>query len=243
MRSLLQSTALRPAHHPRRADGPAPQGLCHRQEQERQSRDGVPDRRCRRGHVEHRRRGARVRARINGEALERELGRLANGSGSGPGPRTGRRAVASPATSSSTHVEAELIRLACADTNGLARRWRVLFGGRAPDLPRALLLRILAYRIQADAAGDLDPTTIRLLDRLGRGEIAEIPLPELRAVKPGTLLVREWEGTLQRVVVLESGFAWNGVTYESLSKVARAITGTNWNGPRFFGLRDRARAS
>ena len=114
---------------------------------------------------------------------------------------------------------------------------------RAPDLPRALLQRILAYRIQADAAGDLDPTTIKLLDRLGRGEISEIPLPELRAVKPGTLLVREWEGTLQRVVVLESGFAWNGGTYESLSKVARAITGTNWNGPRFFGLRDRARAS
>src|SRR5215208_4910860 len=111
------------------------------------------------------------------------------------------------------------------------------------DLPRALLLRILAYRIQADAAGDLDPTTIKLLDRLGRGEISEIPLPELRAIKPGTLLVREWEGTLQRVVVLESGFAWNGRTYESLSKVARAITGTNWNGPRFFGLRDRARAS
>ena len=81
--------------------------------------------------------------------------------------------MAFPATSSSTHVEAELIRLACADTNGLAGRWRVLFGGRAPDLPRALLLRILAYRIQADAAGDLDPTTIRLLDRLGRGEIAD----------------------------------------------------------------------
>ena len=182
-------------------------------------------------------------ARTNGQALERELGRLANGSGSGLGPRTGRRAVAFPATSSSTHVEAELIRLACADTNGLARRWRVLFGHRAPDLPRALLLRILAYRIQADAAGDLDPTTIKLLDRLGRGEISEIPLPELRALKPGTLLVREWEGTLQRVVVLESGFAWNGRTYESLSKVARAITGTNWNGPRFFGLRDRAQAS
>src|SRR5215217_7671522 len=194
---------LAPAHHPRRADGPAPQGLCHRQEQERRGQDGVPDRRCsRRGHVEHRRRGARVRARINGEALERELGRLANGSGSGLGPRTANRAVASPATSSSTHVEAELIRLACADTNGLARRWRVVFGGRAPDLPRALLQRILAYRIQADAAGDLDPTTIKLLDRLGRGEISEIPLPELRAIKPGTLLVREWEGTLQRVVVL-----------------------------------------
>ena len=138
-------------------------------------------------------------------------GASANGSGLRPG--TEARQVGlwrRPATSSSTHVEAELIRLACADTNSLARRWRVVFGHRAPDLPRALLQRILAYRIQADAAGDLDPTTIKLLDRLGRGEIAEIPLPELRAVKPGTLLVREWEGTLQRVVVLESGFAWNG---------------------------------
>ncbi len=149
----------------------------------------------------------------------------------------------SRASSGLASAEAELIRLAYADAKSLAPRWRVVFGGRAPDLPRALLLRILAYRIQADAAGDLDPTTIQLLDRLGRGEISEIPLPELRALKPGTLLVREWEGTLQRVVVLESGFAWNGVTYESLSKVARALTGTNWNGPRFFGLRDRARAS
>src|SRR5215212_11717694 len=95
-------------------------------------------------------------------------GRLGDGSGLGPTAvaerRTGARSGATPA---STHVQAELIRLACADTNGLARRWRVLFGGLAPDLPRALLQRILAYRIQADAAGDLDPTTIKLLDRLG----------------------------------------------------------------------------
>src|SRR5215207_6982684 len=180
------------------------------------------------------------------EALERELGPLGSGSGSGLRPSAmAKRRVAStrsPATWSSD-VEAELIRLASADTTSLARRWRVLFGRPAPDLPRALLQRILVYRVQADAAGDLHPATIKLLDRLGRGEISEIPVPELRAVKPGTLLVREWNGTLQRVMVLESGFAWNGGTYESLSKVARAITGTNWNGPRFFGLRDRARAS
>ena len=50
-------------------------------------------------------------------------------------------------------------------------------------------------------------------------------------MKPGTLLVREWDGSLQRVMVLEQGFAWNGATYESLSRVARAITGTNWNAP------------
>jgi hypothetical protein len=166
--------------------------------------------------------------------LERELGHLGNPPRSEHG-----RVPRSRATLAS--VEAELVRLASSDANSLARRWRIVFGGRAPGLPRALLQRILAYRIQADAAGDLEAATSKLLNRLGRGEIPEIPLPELRAAKPGTLLVREWDGTLQRVMVLESGFAWNGGTYESLSKVARAITGTNWNGPRFFGLRDRAR--
>jgi hypothetical protein len=145
--------------------------------------------------------------------------------------------------SSSGKAEPELSRLASTDPTSLKRRWRVLFGRAAPDLPRALVRRILAYRIQAQAAGDLDPAIVKLLDRLGRGEVSGIPLPELRAVKPGTLLVREWKGALQRVMVLEQGFAWNGGTYDSLSHVARAITGTNWNGPRFFGLRDRARAS
>ena len=150
--------------------------------------------------------------------------------------------AASPSASASmSKVEAELVRLASADRNILARRWRLLFGCPAPDLPRALLQRILAYRIQADAAGDLPAGIAKLLDRLGRGEIDGIPLPERRTVKPGTLLVREWDGTLHRVMVLEQGFAWNGVAYDSLSKVARAITGTNWNGPRFFGLRDRVK--
>ena len=127
------------------------------------------------------------------------------------------------------------------DAASLRRRWRMVFGVSAPEhLPRGILLRALVYRIQADALGDLDRETIRMLDRLareGRGG-ALIPLPELRATKPGTLLVREWEGSLQRVMVLEQGFAWNGQTYDSLSQVARAITGTNWNGPRFFGLRE-----
>jgi hypothetical protein len=183
-------------------------------------------------------------ARRSRQQVEAEI--AGHGSGSGltltAQARPGTVAMRSPAAFSFGNMEAELIRLASADHGSLARRWRVLFGRRPPNLPRALLQRILAYRTQADAAGDLEPATIRALDRLGRGEISEIPLPELRVVKPGTLLVREWDGTLQRVMALESGFAWNGVTYESLSKVARAITGTNWNGPRFFGLRDRARA-
>jgi hypothetical protein len=58
-------------------------------------------------------------------------------------------------------------------------------------------------------------------------------------LKPGALLVREHAGVQHRVTVVEAGFAWNGATYKSLSEIARAITGTNWNGPRFFGLRDR----
>ena len=66
-----------------------------------------------------------------------------------------------------------------------------------------------------------------------------MPVPDRVGIRPGTLLVREWEGVPHRVMVMAEGFAWNGSTYPSLSKVARAITGTRWNGPRFFGLRDQ----
>ena len=59
-------------------------------------------------------------------------------------------------------------------------------------------------------------------------------------LSPGTMLAREWDGRMQRVAVLADGFAWNGKTYPSLSKIAFAITGTRWNGPRFFGLRDKS---
>ncbi|MCC0808793.1 DUF2924 domain-containing protein [Methylobacterium sp. W2] len=154
------------------------------------------------------------------------------------------------------HVEAELARLAALDLAGLQRRWRKMLGRPAPEhLTRPLLHGILAYRVQAAAFGDLDRETARQLNRLARGEtyrrggrhdaasasaIDAIPLPSASASRPGTVLVREWRGELQQVTVLEQGFAWNGIGYDSLSKVARAITGTNWNGPRFFGLRGKA---
>ena len=114
-----------------------------------------------------------------------------------------------------------------------------------PHLPRHLLFRILAYRLQADRLGELDADSRRLLDRIGAEPLDGIDRlvadlnrsrTELRA---GTLLTREWDGRLQRVMVLADGFSWNGKTYRSLSKVAFAITGARWNGPRFFGLRDR----
>ena len=70
-------------------------------------------------------------------------------------------------------------------------------------------------------------------------ERATVAIPASISLRPGSELNREWEGTVQRVRVLADGYAWNGTTYKSLSQVARAITGTRWNGPRFFGLRDR----
>ena len=114
-----------------------------------------------------------------------------------------------------------------------------------PHLPRHLLFRILAYRLQANHLGDLDADSRRLLDRIGSGSsegidrlVADFNRSRTE-LRPGTLLTREWDGHLQQVMVLAAGFTWNGKTYRSLSKVAFAITGSRWNGPRFFGLRDR----
>ena len=140
-------------------------------------------------------------------------------------------------------TENEIAHLRGLDLDGLRARWRSLTGRAAPaHLPKTLLLRVLAYRVQAAALGDLDKATMRLLDRIAdearSGKRVDVPVPDRTALKPGTVLVREWEGTPQRVMVLADGFAWSGETYASLSKVARAITGTRWNGPRVFGLRD-----
>jgi hypothetical protein len=109
-----------------------------------------------------------------------------------------------------------------------------------------LLFAIISYRIQADRIGDLDHETTQVLDRTdatdaGATTSARLVSFDQKRTKlaPGTVLVREWDRRSQRVMVMADGFAWNGRTYDSLSKVAFAITGTKWNGPRFFGLRDK----
>jgi hypothetical protein len=106
-----------------------------------------------------------------------------------------------------------------------------------------LLFRMLAYRLQAHHLGDLDGECQRLLDKAASPEAAGKRAVDgsrmTTAVRPGTILAREWNGQIHRVTVLADGFAWNGKTFPSLSKIALAITGTRWNGPRFFGLRDR----
>src|ERR1700704_6688666 len=146
-----------------------------------------------------------------------------------------------------TSVEDEIVHLRGLDLNGLRARWRSVLQRPAPDhLPRHLLFAIIAYRIQADRFGDLDHETRQLLNRTHENESGAAMSTRLVSfdqkrteLTPGTVLVREWDRHSQRVMVMSDGFAWNGQTYDSLSKVAFAITGTNWNGPRFFGLRDK----
>jgi hypothetical protein len=145
-------------------------------------------------------------------------------------------------------IEGEIGQLRGFDLQGLRARWRTLTGRRvAAHVPKSLLLRMLAYRMQANVLGDLDAATIRFLDRVASDRSLQstgsLPQPDTDRVRAGALLVREWEGVSHRVTALAEGYAWNGTTYRSLSEVARAITGTRWNGPRFFGLRDRASRS
>src|SRR5258706_7421334 len=156
------------------------------------------------------------------------------------------RVVINPAAPDRDLLDNEITRLRGLDVGELRARWHtVLRRAAPPHLPRHLLFRILAYRLQADQFGNLDADTRRVLDRMGLetaegiGRLVADLNRSQNELRPGTLLTREWDGHLQQVMVLADGFTWNGTTYRSLSKIAFAITGSRWNGPRFFGLRDR----
>jgi hypothetical protein len=150
-----------------------------------------------------------------------------------------------PAVPEQVTLAAEIAQLRELDVSTLRARWRVMFRKEAPPhLPRHLLMRVLAYRLQADRLGDLDAESQRLLDSSASPEQVSARVTEARrrqiTLRPGTVLAREWKGQMQKVAVMTDGFAWNGTTYSSLSRIACAITGTRWNGPKFFGLRDQS---
>jgi hypothetical protein len=137
-------------------------------------------------------------------------------------------------------VEAELDRLPSMRIADLRVRYRELFRAEPPKaFGPDLLRRSIAHRIQERAYGGLSREHQRLLDQLLRAAEAKpngrLELP--RRIKPGSELVRTWNKRTYRIVVLENGFAHEGQTYKSLSEIALEITGTKWNGPRFFGLR------
>ena len=148
-------------------------------------------------------------------------------------------------TATKKHTErvltAEITRLRGLNGVDLKTRWRTVFRNNPPShLSRHLLFRILAYEAQTELFGDLAPDYGRLLDRPSEPS-GPHPAAKQRQTKiqKGAILAREWKGRIHRVAVLADGFALNGRTYPSLTKVAFAITGTRWNGPRFFGLRDK----
>jgi hypothetical protein len=131
-------------------------------------------------------------------------------------------------------VERELEALADLDRTALLERWRTAFGRAAPPrLSRALMEKAIAYNVQVKAFGGLSARIKRSLRAAakvdGSSTLRRLP-------SRGTRLVREWHGALHEVEVMEDGYLWRGARHRSLSAIARAITGTKWSGPRFFGL-------
>ncbi len=131
--------------------------------------------------------------------------------------------------------------LAGLNIDALREAWRHRFRDEPPALRSGDLMRkFLAERIQVEAFG-LDSALQRDLDRLVRNQRAgRQASPQGPRLKAGALLVREWQGKTHRVEVTADGYLWNGEHHASLSVIARAITGSRWNGPRFFGLRDKS---
>jgi hypothetical protein len=138
-------------------------------------------------------------------------------------------------------LAAQIASLSKLDTDELRGRWKAL-SGKPPsrEIGRSFLTRAIAYRLQERAYGGVKPTTCRLLARVVEETASGTAhRPQARMAQAGTLLIREWHGTALRVTMLDDGVSFNGKRYRSLSEVARAITGSRWSGPRFFGLRPR----
>ena len=137
-------------------------------------------------------------------------------------------------------LEAEIGRLPNLSLLELRHCWKTLFGHPAPkSLRRNFLARAVAYQMQVDTYGGLSVATKRRLREIAnavRTGDANAMLGSSR-IKPGTQMIRQWQSTTHTVTALAEGFEWNGRTYKSLSAVANAITGTNWNGFAFFGIK------
>lgn len=135
----------------------------------------------------------------------------------------------------------ELARLPSLDRTELSAAWQTAYGTEPPrNISQPLMLRALAYRIQARALGGLKPSTQRHLMKIAEeGNAVRAAMP-VTQVKPGTRLLREWHGVSHEVTVLDDGVHYRGQRYRSLSQVAQVITGAKWSGPLFFGLKKEA---
>jgi len=138
-------------------------------------------------------------------------------------------------------LAAEIAQLDGLGLEALRDLWRQRIGS-PPHIASTEVTRLwLAWELQAQARGGYDPVTRRRLKQLSNPSKSDAPptSPVSGALKPGTVMTREWGGTTHKVMVLEEGFAWAGQNYRSLSEIATRISGTRWSGPRFFGLKQR----
>ncbi|MEQ8440548.1 MAG: DUF2924 domain-containing protein [Alphaproteobacteria bacterium] len=138
-------------------------------------------------------------------------------------------------------LDADLAALPELSPDELKRRWEELYGRPpSPKTRRALMIRAIAYRMQERALGGLSTSARKRLAQIAE-DIRQGRAPDMAttSIKPGTRLLREWQGVTYEVIVLEKGVQFQGTAWASLSAVAREITGTRWSGPLFFGLKER----
>lgn len=143
-----------------------------------------------------------------------------------------------------TDLEKQLGELKKLRPEELRKRWQALFGSTPPPrLRSSLMVQAIARRLQEKALGGLKPATQRLLQKVAEdakgGRKLSATAKKIQP-RPGTVLVREWHGAKHQVSVLKDGFLYRSKRYGSLSQIARTITGTQWSGPLFFGLKPRS---
>ncbi|MGE8143504.1 DUF2924 domain-containing protein [Novosphingobium sp. NPDC080210] len=140
-------------------------------------------------------------------------------------------------------VEAELATIPKMSASELADRWQALGRGAAPRVPLRVLQRIYAQLLQEQALGGLSAKAREELTavaaKTGKSKAPAPPPPRQVMLTAGTRLVREWNGRTISVDVQGQSYIWNDQHYGSLSEIARAVTGTRWSGPRFFGVAGR----
>src|ERR1700677_3621467 len=140
-----------------------------------------------------------------------------------------------PASAPAVPLEVELARIGAMTIDQVRTTWRKVFVSNPPPaFSKELLARAITFHKQEKALGGLPAPTLRLLRTLIKPGV-ELP----RQVKVGSVIGREHKGVVHEVLVVLGGFCWRGKTYDSLSTIAKTITGTSWNGPRFFGLREK----
>lgn len=134
----------------------------------------------------------------------------------------------------------DLERIAAMKGDTLASAWSATFAEPLPEVAPSLLRRALAYERQERKFGGMPLVVRKKLESVSADQTAAMPEPPLK-LKPGTRLVREWNGTIYTVLVTADGFEFAGKSWRSLSMIARHITGAQWSGPRFFGLKRRGK--